>query len=314
MTNDHRLTISDRPTAADRPSRRAALALGAGTAVAGVLAAAGPAAAVGRGGVGEALAELERAHAARLGVVGWNPVTGARVAYRAGELFPICSVHKVMTVAAVLRDLDRDGEFLARRIRYTAQDVADAGYAPVTGTAEHLADGMTVAELCAAALDQSDNAADNLLLRQLGGPTAITRFCRSVGDRVTRLDRWEPALNSAEPGRVTDTTSPAAVARTVAALVLGRALCAPDRRRLTDWMRANTTGTARLRAGLPAGWTVAEKTGTGDRGTANDVGVAWTPDGTPVVLAVLTTKGVAGAAADEPLIARAAALIAPVLG
>ncbi|MFC8448849.1 class A beta-lactamase [Kitasatospora sp. NPDC057223] len=259
------------------------------------------------------LARLEQEHGARLGVFARNVVTGGSVTYRADELFPICSVHKTITAAAVLRDLDREGEFLARRIRYTAQDVAGAGHAPITGTPEHLASGMTVAELCAAAIGHSDNAADNLLLRELGGPTAITRFCRSVGDDVTRLDRWEPELNSAEPGRVTDTTSPAAIGRTNLELVLGDALTPYGRHRLTEWLLANTTGAARLRAGLPEGWALADKTGTGDHGTTNDVGIAWTSNGTPVVLAVLSTKPDADAPADEPLVARTAALLAAAL-
>ncbi|WP_030269845.1 class A beta-lactamase [Streptomyces sp. NRRL B-24484] len=305
-------------TTGKRTSRRAVLGMGAGTVLAAAVATGGRAAAASGvpqdgGGVGRALAALEREHGARLGVFARNAVTGAQVRYRAHELFPICSVHKIVTAAAVLRDLDRDGEVLARRIRYTAQDVADSGYAPVTGTPEHLAAGMTVAELCAAALDHSDNAADNLLLRELGGPSAITRFCRSVGDRVTRLDRWEPALNSAEPGRVTDTTSPAAIARTLTDLVLGTALAPRDRRQLTTWMLGNTTGAARLRAGLPSDWALADKTGTGSYGTTNDVGIAWTADRTPVVLSVLSTGPEPYATADEALIAGTAALLVPAL-
>ncbi|GAA1162740.1 beta-lactamase class A [Kitasatospora gansuensis] len=294
-----------------RPSRRAVLATGAALATA--VSTGGTAHATGGDRTARALADLEREHGARLGVFARNMVTGRTVAYRADELFPVCSVHKTITAAAVLRDLDRNGEFLARRIRYTEQDVTGSGYAPITGTPEHLANGMTVAELCAAALDYSDNAADNLLLRQLGDPTAVTRFCRSVGDRVTRLDRWEPELNSAEPGRVTDTTSPAAIGRTHAKLVLGDALAPRDRRQLTEWLLGNTTSGARFRAGLPADWALADKTGTGRHGTTNDVGIAWTPDRTPVVLAVLSTKPDAAAPADEPLVARTAALLAATL-
>lgn len=300
------------------PSRRSVLALGTGTALAAAVSAAGPAYAAGSVSPGEdavtrALADLERQHGARLGVFARNLVTGRSVAYRADELFPICSVHKTITAAAVLRDLDRNGAFLAKRVHYTEQDVTAAGYAPITGTPEHLANGMTVGELCAAAIDYSDNAAANLLLRELGGPTAITRFCRSIGDEVTRLDRWEPELNSAEPGRVTDTTSPAAIGWTNVKLVLGDALAPRERRQLTQWLLADTTSGARFRAGLPKDWTLADKTGTGDYGTTNDVGIAWTPSGTPLVLAVLSTKPDADAPADEPLVADTAALLASAL-
>ncbi|MCY0954715.1 class A beta-lactamase [Streptomyces sp. H27-S2] len=297
------------------PSRRAVLAAGAGTLA--VLASSGTAFAAppGRKGVLRELRALEREHSARLGVFARDTGSGRTVLYRADETFPMCSVFKTLAVAAVLRDLDRDGEFLARRIRYTERDVRVSGYAPVTGRPENLADGMTVERLCAAAICQSDNAAANLLLRELGGPRAVTRFCRSVGDGVTRLDRWEPELNSAEPGRLTDTTSPRAVGRTYERLALGDALAPRDRERLTGWLLANTTSTERFRAGLPADWVLADKTGGGSYGTNNDVGVAWPPHGAaPVVMAVLTTRPEPDAAADNPLVARTAALLASALG
>ncbi|MET9959897.1 class A beta-lactamase [Streptomyces sp. NPDC006326] len=298
-----------------RPTRRQALGGVAATALAFVLPAGGRAFA--QDTVDDAIAgrfrALERAHAARLGVFARNAVTGRTVLYRADELFPMCSTFKTIAVAAVLRDLDRDGTFLARRIRYTEKDVTESGYAPVTGSPENLEGGMTVADLCAAAIAHSDNAAANLLLRELGGPDAVTRFCRSIGDRVTRLDRWEPELNSAIPGRVTDTSSPRALGRTYARLTVGDALATPDRERLTGWLLANTTGGNRLRAGLPKEWSVAEKTGTGGYGTANDVGIAWPPGRGPITMAVLSTRHDSAAPADEPLIADAAAVLAAAL-
>lgn len=297
-----------------RLSRRAMLALGTGTALGAVAATAGTAHASAPGGteVYRRLAELERQHDARLGVFAHNVRTGRKVAYHADQSFPMCSVFKTLVVAAVLRELDRDGEFLAERIRYTQKDVAEALWAPETR--KHIADGMTIAELCDAAITQSDNAAANLLLRELGGPTAVTRFCRSIGDRTTRLDRWEPHLNSAEPWRVEDTTSPRAIGRTYARLVLGNTLSLRDRGQLTAWLRANTTSTHRFRAGLPASWTLGDKTGAGDYGTNNDVGIAWTPDGTPIVMAVLTTRHTQKAEAEDALIADTARLLAASLG
>ncbi|WP_411129956.1 class A beta-lactamase [Streptomyces sp. x-19] len=297
-------------------SRRTVLTLGAGAALAAALPASGSAYAAtldGSSVISRQLKDLERQHSARLGVYAHNTATGRIVQYRASESFPMCSVFKTLAAAAVLRDLDHDGEFLARRIRYTEKDVTDSGYAPITGKPENLAHGMTVAELCAATICYSDNAAGNLLLRELGGPTAITRFCRSIGDRTTRLDRWEPDLNSAEPWRKTDTTSPKAIGQTYARLTLGTALGAEDRKRLTDWMLANTTGGEKLRAGLPSEWTVADKTGGGKYGTNHDVGITWPPDRSPIVMAVLTTKREPDAAPDNPLIAQTATLLAAAL-
>ncbi|MER5193197.1 class A beta-lactamase [Streptomyces sp. NPDC002755] len=287
------------------PSRRTLLTAGAATTA--VLLAAGPAAAA-TGPVTARLRELEAGHGARLGVFAHNVRTGRSVRYRADERFPVCSLFKTLAVAAVLRDLPEGT--LDRRVHWTAADVVENS--PVTQ--EHVADGLTIAELSAAAIQRSDNTAGNLLLRELGGPAALTRFARSVGDRVTRLDRWEPELNSAEPDRITDTTSPAAIGRTYARLVLGRALAPADRGRLTDWMLGTVTSANRFRAGLPPTWTVADKTGGGWYGANNDAGVAWTPDGTPIVLVVQLTKPDREAAYDHALIVETAGLLAEVLG
>jgi beta-lactamase class A len=302
-------------TTESRLSRRTVLALGAGTVLAAAIPMSGSAhaSALGESEISRQLRDLEQEHSARLGVFARNTATGRSVLYRADERFPMCSVFKTLAVAAVLRDLDRNGEFLAKRIRYTEKDVTDSGYAPITGKPENLANGMTVAELCAAAICYSDNAAGNLLLRELGGPAAVTRFCRSIGDPTTRLDRREPELNSAEPWRITDTTSPRAIGQTYARLTLGNLLTSQDRKRLTEWLLANTTSGEKFRAGLPADWTIADKTGGGKYGTNNDVGITWPPGRSPIALAVLTTKHEPGAPADNPLVAKTAALLATAL-
>ena len=299
-------------------SRRTALALGAGTALTAALglAGAGPAHALtapaGRAEDGAAarFRALEERYGARLGVHAHDVSTGRTLAHRDDERFPMCSTFKTLAVAAVLRDLDHDGTFLARRLHYTAAYVARSGWSPVAGSTENIARGMTVAELCDATIRFSDNTAANLLLRELGGPTAITRFARSTGDPVTRLDRWEPRLNSAEPWRITDTTTPRAIARTYGRLVLGRVLEPADRALLTDWLLRNTTSLARFRKGLPADWTVADKTGGGEYGTNNDVGVTWPPDGGPILLSVLTTRPEPEAGGVDELVAAAAAVVA----
>ena len=291
-------------------SRRALLGAGAVTA-ATLLTGSTPAQASDDTGISARLAALEEQHTARVGVFAHHLGTRKTVVHRADELFPMCSVFKTLAAAAVLRDLDRHGEALYRVVHYTEADLVNGS----DQTRAHLADGMTVEQLADVAIRYSDNGAGNLLLRELGGPTAITRFARSLGDPVTRLDRWETELNSAEPDRITDTTSPRAIAGLYGRLVLGDALRRPDRDRLTAWLLNNTTSAARFRAGLPATWTIADKTGSGDYGTANDVGVAWTEAGDPVVLAVLTTKPtLPDASYDNQLVADTAELVAAAVG
>ncbi|PSK95553.1 beta-lactamase class A [Haloactinopolyspora alba] len=262
------------------------------------------------GSTDDAVHRLERAYDTTIGLAAANLATGARLVHRAGDRFPILSVFKTLAVAAVLRDHDLHGETLRRRVWFPPADVLE--YAPVAS--EHVDTGMTIEQMCAAVLHLSDNTAGNLLLREVGGPQGQTAFVRSLGDRTTRLDRWEVALNTAIPGDVRDTTSPAAIARTFARLLTGTALHRHDRARLRQWMLENRTGDARLRAGLPDGWRVADRTGTGAYGTANDVGVAWNPAGEPVVIAALTRRDDQDATADETVLADVAGLVAERIG
>ncbi|NGZ86372.1 class A beta-lactamase [Duganella aceris] len=229
------------------------------------------------------LARLEQASGGRLGVAAIHTGDGRVLAHRGDERFPFCSTFKMMLAAAVLA---RDPALLTKRIRYTKDDLVP--HAPVT--ARHLDDGMTVAELCAATLQYSDNPAANLLMKQIGGPAAVTAYARSIGDAEFRQERWETELNSAIPGDPRDTTTPAAMARSLHKLVLGDALPPPQRQQLKDWMLGNTTGATRIRAGVPAAWPLADKTGAGDYGTVNDIAVVWPPGAAPIVLAVYLTQ------------------------
>ncbi|GAA3039022.1 class A beta-lactamase [Streptomyces glomeratus] len=254
------------------------------------------------------LQDLERQYAARLGVYARNVRTGQVVSYRAQERFAMCSTFKTVAAAAILRDQAHCAP-LDKVIHYPPADRLPNS--PITE--QHFDTGMTVGDLCAAAIQQSDNTAGNLLLRQIGGPQGLTRFLRSIGDRVSRLDRWETDLNSAIPGDLRDTTTPEAMGRSYERLTLGRALDDPDREQLVTWLKGNTTSVRRFRAGLPRDWIVADKTGTGRYASANDIGVAWTTWKTPIVLAVLSSKPSEDAPVDDALIRDTARLLAHTL-
>ncbi|WP_243317452.1 class A beta-lactamase [Geothrix paludis] len=232
------------------------------------------------------LAALEARTGGRLGVVALDTGTGRRIAHRGEERFPLCSTFKVLLAGAVLARVERGRERLDRPITYTKADLLD--YAPVT--AARVAEGrLTVAELCAAAVEASDNTAANLLLQALGGPAEVTAFARGLGDPVTRLDRTEPALNTAIPGDPRDTTSPAAMVDSLKAMLLGGALEPASCQRLEGWMRGCLTGGDRLRAGLPVIWAIGDKTGTGARGTVNDVAILRPPGRAPILVAAYYT-------------------------
>ncbi|HWT72512.1 MAG TPA: class A beta-lactamase [Oxalicibacterium sp.] len=251
--------------------------------------------------IGASLAALEKTLDGRIGLFALDTGSGAQLAYRADERFPFCSTFKVIAAAAVLaKDMQAPG-LLQRRIRYAQRDLVP--YSPITE--KHVGDGMTVAALCAAAIQYSDNTAGNLLIDLLGGSAAVTAFARAVGDMQFRLDRRETELNTAIPGDPRDTTTPKAMGQTLQRLALGDALASAQRTQLQDWMRGNTTGDSRIRAGIPSGWQAADKTGTGDYGSANDIAILWPPGRAPVVLAVYTTRHQKDAGARNDVIAQA---------
>ena len=235
-------------------------------------------------GVDERLREIEGRYAVRLGVVAQSPVTGRVHTYRADERFAICSPFKVYAAAAILR-LEAEGSLrLDETLPIDPEDIVVNS--PVTS--EHQGRVLPIGRLCEAALTRSDNTAGNLMLQRIGGPEAVTVFARSVGDDTTRLDRWEPELNEAARGDERDTTTAAGLAQGFREVLLGSGLPAPQQRTLLGWMRATTTSDTRIRGGLPPRWTSADKTGGGNHGTVNDAGVVWSPDGQPLLLAILS--------------------------
>ncbi|MGN7984317.1 PEN family class A beta-lactamase, Bcc-type [Burkholderia sp. 22313] len=247
-------------------------------------------------------AALERAAGGRLGVCAIDTASGRRTQHRADERFPFCSTFKAMLGAAVLaQSVERSG-LLQQRVTYGPSELVN--YSPVSG--QHVGTGMTVAGLCEAAIQYSDNSAANLVMKLIGGPSAVTAYARSIGDDTFRLDRWETELNTALPGDLRDTTTPAAMAASLRVLTLGDALPAAQRAQLVAWLRGNKVGDKRIRAGVPAGSQVADKTGTGDYGTTNDAGVIWLPSRAPIVLAVYYTQTRADAKAKDDVIAAAA--------
>ena len=206
-----------------------------------------------------------------------------------GEMFAMCSTFKTYACARVLQMVERGERSLDQMVMVEPDGIV--ANSPVTGP--RAGGEMTLAELCQAMLQVSDNTAANLVLRTIGGPQAITAFARSIGDDRTRLDRWETELNSAVPGDPRDTSTPYALGNGFRRLLAGDVLAPPQRQRLEDWMRANQTSS--MRAGLPPGWTSADKTGSGDYGSTNDVGIVYGPEGQRILLALMTRSR-----ADDP--------------
>lgn len=253
------------------------------------------------------LRELERRYDARLGVYAVDTRSGREVAYRDGERFAYASTFKVLAAGAMLR---RYG--LAGMRRTVPISRLDHAYSPVT--AQRVGSSMTLTELSSAAVRYSDNTAANLLLDHLGGPRGLDAMLEAIGDDVTRMERREPELNEWAPGDTRDTSTPRALAHDLRAFVIGDVLRAPERAQLTRWLRTNTTGAGLIRAGVPRGWVVGDKTGTGSTyGARNDIAVVWPPDAPPLVIAIMSNRRRADAEHDDELIARAASVVAAAL-
>ena len=232
------------------------------------------------------IARLEKASGGRLGVAVVDTASDRRVLHRPQERFAMCSTFKYLAVAAILQRVDQGTEHLDRWVTYSEADLLE--YAPVAR--ENLSKGgMSLGDLCAAAVELSDNTAANLILAILQGPATLTQFFRSLGDPVTRLDRNEPTLNRVAAGDMRDTTSPDAMLVLLRAVFLGAVLSRQSRQRLEGWMTDAKVGQHRVPAGLPPDWRVGHKIGTGSDQT-NDVGVIWAPDRAPLLFATFYTR------------------------
>lgn len=256
-----------------------------------------------------ALQALETRAQGRLGVHVVDTANGRDYGYRSDERFMMLSSFKLLASALVLDRVDRGEESLARRIRFRKQDLV--AWSPVT-QAHADGDGLSLAQLCEATITTSDNTAANLILASYGGPKALTAYARQLGDAVTRLDRTEPTLNVRNGTEPLDTTSPRAMAQTLQTLLIGPALTPASRQQLRQWLLANTTGEKRLKAGLPAGWTIGDKTGTNKTDT-NDIGILLPPQGAPLLVTAYLAESAASNEVREATLADVARLVAHTL-
>jgi beta-lactamase class A len=251
--------------------------------------------------------QVEKELGGRVGVAAVDTGNGARLLHRAQERFAMCSTFKWMLAAALLARVDKQEITLERRLSYGPKDLLD--FSPVTEA--HVGEGaLSIKSLCEAAVEASDNTAANTLLKFIGGPGSLTRYLRQIGDSITRLDRFEPDLNTNLSGDPRDTTAPETMIATMRTILMEKVLSAGSRESLLDWMKNCQTGLHRLRAGLLHTWTVGDKTGTGANGAANDNAIAWPPGRSPVLIAAYLSDSHAPSDALDAAHARIASIIA----
>ncbi len=227
--------------------------------------------------------QIESRLDARVGLAIYDLHDGRSWEFRENERFPMASTFKALACAALLA---RDEKTEAAAVQISASELVP--YSPVTETLI----GKTVAasELCKATLHTSDNTAANKVLEVLGGPGEVTAFLRTIGDKLTQLDRWEPELNEGTPGDIRDTTTPSAMAATLRTLLLGDSLDEAAKDKLTSWMLGNEVGGPLLRAGVPTSWKIADRTGGGGHGTRGIAAIMWPPNRQPIVATIYITQ------------------------
>lgn len=250
------------------------------------------------------LEKLEKNVDGKIGVYAIDTNTNQILAYRADEHFPVQSTMKLIAVSALLKQSDSDKNLLQEKIHYTKNDLTS--WSPITEN--HVAGGMTFEALSEAAMSYSDDTAVNLIIKKLGGPKSITDFALSIGNKTFNVEHYEGNLNS-DPNNKDDTSTPKDMAISLQKLTLGNILVKPQRTQLVTWMRNNTTGNKRIRVGVPIDWVVADKTGSGDYGIANDIGILWPPSCKPIVLAIYTVQNKRDAKNRDDIVASATSII-----
>lgn len=247
------------------------------------------------------IAELEKSFDGKIGVYAINTQNNQIIAYRANERFPVQSTFKLIGVAALLKNHNSNHELLQEIINYTNKDLIF--WHPVTG--KHVKNGMTLEALSEAAISYSDNPAINLIMKKIGGPQSVSDFAHSIGNKTFNVEHYECELNS-NPKDLRDTSTPQDMATSLQKLTLGNILTSSQREQLVTWMRNNAVGYKRIRAGVPIGWVVADKTGSGDYGIANDIGILWSPLCKPIVLAIYTVQNKQDAKSRDDIVASTA--------
>ncbi|MET0533510.1 MAG: class A beta-lactamase [Steroidobacter sp.] len=223
----------------------------------------------------------------RLGLHVLDTQSGRRWGVDDDARYSMASTFKMLLAAAILQRADLGSITLDQQVRLQASDMLS--HAPVTS--KRLEQGeMTVRELCAAVVEVSDNPAANLLLKMIDGPAGFTRFVRSLGDRETRLDRYELDLNSNLPGDPRDTTTPRAMVHSMEQVLTKQVLSVASRDLLLGWMVNASTGLQLLRKGLPKEWKVGDKSGRGANGAVNNLAIVWPPGRKPSLIALYLSE------------------------
>jgi len=231
-----------------------------------------------------------------IGVSAIHLESGRRLSVRAGERFPMGSVYKFPIALAVLQQVDAGKLSLDQKVTIEPKDFS-MGFSALRDDAKGRAIALTIEELLTHMVSHSDNTASDVLMKLAGGPAAITARLKELGVTGVRVDRLEREM-AVDLGKAggseryavdpRDTATPDAMANLLVTFWSKRDGLSPKSHALlVRLMTETSTGKHRIKATVPAGSTVAHKTGTMP-GTTNDVALITLPNGEHIALAILT--------------------------
>jgi beta-lactamase class A len=214
------------------------------------------------------LSSLMAGKSADVGIAALDLDTGETVSIKGDTPFPMASTVKVAIAALYLAQVDHGRRSLDDRIN-----------------------GYSARSLMARMLIHSDNRATDILLKDLGGPTAVHNWLRDNGVSGLRVDRTISQLLTAKRDLWDrrDSSTPVAMVDLLKRIYKAELIKPESRNYLLDLMSRCATGKNRMKALLP-GVPIEHKTGTLD-GLTDDVGFITLPDGRRVAVAIFTRGG-----------------------
>lgn len=228
------------------------------------------------------LSELEQKIEGQIGVAVIDTQSSTEWSYHGDDRFPMMSTFKTLACANVLYDVEKNKLNMSQKITVTKAGLIN--WNPITQN--FVGGNMSLKSVCGATMLMSDNYAANLALEQVGGPEGVTQFLRSIGDKTTRLDHYEPKLNYVEKNAINDTTTPLAMLRTLQKLLLGNVLNPESKEQLKFWMTNNMVSDGLARSVLPENWAIADRSGGGVNNSRTLTAMIWSKERKPIFIGI----------------------------
>jgi beta-lactamase class A len=248
-----------------------------------------------------------------LGVAAYDLQTEQAWYWNEGQVFRMQSVEKLLVAIAVLKKVDQRSLSLQNLVPVSSAEVAEIRGAAIPDPLPPKTRSVPLEALLQKSICNSNNGASDVLMKLAGGPQVVDKLIASFDISGIRVDRYErevirvESLTTPEATKL-DTATPKAMCDLLVKLQNGKLLSPATTKFLLKLMAECKTGNHRIRAGLPAGTLVMDKTGTGGSqhgrcSATNDVAIAVLPGGQKFVIAVFLANAGGSAAKRDQVIA-----------